>query len=242
MLDTMLSDNDFSTDEDVYLTTVLNSRDNGRDRDNRTYLQANRSGYIEFSYQLGLAYYYSVGSNGDKSSAVGWFQNVIDADMDDLDMGENDEYKYAWQARAQILGRISEYYKNQIGVTNKAGDAEVSYADYWNDLMALFDSDAIGKDNEITDLRLYSEIVTQIYNRTMDFKNEAGISQEDMEQALTDIQARIDAMSIDGNAQAMELAADIENNIGLARKNITAAFAVDSTSGGSQSTEEGGGE
>ena len=76
----------------------------------------------------------------------------------------------------------------------------------------------------------------------MDFKNEAGISQEDMEQALTDIQARIDAMSIDGNAQAMELAADIENNIGLARKNITAAFAVDSTSGGSQSTEEGGGE
>ena len=29
MLDTMLSDNDFSTDEDVYLTTVLNSRDNG---------------------------------------------------------------------------------------------------------------------------------------------------------------------------------------------------------------------
>ena len=49
-------------------------------------------------------------------------------------------------------------------------------------------------------------------------------------------------MSIDGNAQAMELAADIENNIGLARKNITAAFAVDSTSGGSQSTEEGGGE
>lgn len=242
MLDTMLSDNDFSTDEDVYLTTVLNSRDNGRDRDNRTYLQANRSGYIEFSYQLGLAYYYSVGSNGDKSSAVGWFQNVIDADMDDLNMGENDEYKYAWQARAQILGRISEYYKNQIGVTNKAGDAEVSYADYWNDLMALFDSDAIGKDNEITDLRLYSEIVTQIYNRTMDFKNEAGISQEDMEQALTDIQARIDAMSIDGNAQAMELAADIENNIGLARKNITAAFAVDSTSGGSQSTEEGGGE
>ena len=85
-------------DEDVYLTTVLNSRDNGRDRDNRTYLQANRSGYVEFSYQLGLAYYYSVGSSGDKSSAVGWFQNVIDADMDDLDMGENDEYKYAWQA------------------------------------------------------------------------------------------------------------------------------------------------
>ena len=62
MLDTMVSDNVFSSDEDVYLTSVLNSRDNGRDRDNRTYLQANRAGYVEFSYQLGLAYYYSVGN------------------------------------------------------------------------------------------------------------------------------------------------------------------------------------
>lgn len=240
MLDTMLSDNDFSTDEDVYLTTVLNSRDNGRDRDNRTYLQANRSGYVEFSYQLGLAYYYSVGSSGDKSSAVGWFQNVIDADMDDLDMGENDEYKYAWQARAQILGRISEYYKNQIGVTNKAGDAEVSYADYWNDLMSLFDSDAIGQDNVITDLRLYSEIVYQIYSRTVEFKNEAGISQETMEQALTDIESRIAAMPIEGNAQAMELAADIANNIERARKNITATFAGNESASGAAAPQAPG--
>ncbi|MBB5263067.1 serine/threonine-protein kinase [Catenibacillus scindens] len=257
MLDTMVSDNVFSSDEDVYLTSVLNSRDNGRDRDNRTYLQANRAGYVEFSYQLGLAYYYSVGNNGDKSSAVGWFQNVIDADMDSLDMGDNDEYKYAWQARAQILGRISDYYKNKIGVTNKAGDAEVSYADYWNDLMSLFDSDAVGQDNMITDMRLYSEIVFQIYSRTVEFKDEAGISQEEMEQALDAIQSRMDIMAIDGDAQAMELAADIETMIEQARRSITATFATNpnagagsaasqspDSEGGSQEadSEEGGGE
>ncbi len=240
MLEMMVADNDFSTEEDVYLTSVLNSRDNGRDRDNQTYLRENPAGYVEFSYQLGMAYYYSVGSNGDKSSAVGWFQNVIDADMDSLDLGDNNEYKYAWQARAQILGRISDYYKNKIGVTNKAGDAEVSYADYWNDLMALFDSDAVGRDNMITDLRLYSEIVYQIYTRTVEFKNEAGVSREEMEQALTEIEERVASMYIGDDSQAMQLTADISANIERARKNIAAAFDTNSNSLGSADAEEGG--
>lgn len=243
MLSAMLSDNDFSTEEDVTLTTVLNSRENGRPRDNKTYLQANKSGYVEFSYQLGLAYYYSVGSSGDKSSAVGWFKNVTDADMDSLDLGENDAYKYAWQARAQILGKISDYYKNKIGVTNKAGDAEVSYADYWNDLMSLFDSDVAGQDNAVTELRLYNEIVYQIYTRTVEFKNEAGVTREMMEKALDDITARISVMSFDGSTQENELKQMIETNISMARKNIEATFAYDSvTAGGSDETAAGEGE
>ena len=57
MLDTMLSDNELSTDEDVMINTVLDSKDNDRDKDNDTYFKANKSGYIKFSYQLGLAYY-----------------------------------------------------------------------------------------------------------------------------------------------------------------------------------------
>lgn len=227
MLEAMLDDNDFSTQEDVTLISVLNSRDNGRDKDNKTYFQANKSGYVEFSYQLGLAYYYSVGSSGDKSSAVGWFKNVTDADMSQLDMGENDRYKEAWQARAEILGKISSYYKNKIGATNKAGDAEVSYSDYWYDLMALFDSGVAGQDNVITELRLYNEIVYQIYTRTVEFRNEAGISQASMEKALDDITARMSAMLLDNNRQAQELKATIEDNITMARKNIKATFATD---------------
>lgn len=226
MLEAMLDDNDFSTEDDVAMTAVLNSRDNGRDKDNKTYFQANKSGYVQFSYQMGMAYYYSVGSSGDKSSAVGWFKNVTDADMDALDLGDNDRYKEAWQARAQILGNISSYYKNKIGAANKAGDAEVSYSDYWYDLMSLFDSGVAGQDNVITELRLYNEIVYQIYTRTVEFKNEAGISQESMEKALDDISVRMAAMLLDKNRQAQELKMTIESNIEMARKNIKATFAA----------------
>ena len=165
--------------------------------------------------------------------------------MDALDMGENNAYKQSWQARAEILGKISNYYKNKIGVTNKAGDAEVSYADYWNDLMSLFDSDVAGQDNVITELRLYNEIVYQIYTRTVEFKNEAGISRQSMEQALDDITDKMSAMYLDNNRQAQELKNTIENNIDMARKNITATFSGSGENGTDTTTEndaEGGDE
>ena len=238
MLEAMLSDNEFSTDDDVTMISVLNSKYNGRDKDNKTYFQANRSGYVEFSYQLGLAYYYSAGVNGDKSSAVGWFKNVTDADMNSLDFGENDHYKNAWQARAKILGRISDYYKNKIGQMNQMGDSEVSYRDYWDDLMALMDDNVASQDNVVTELRLYNEIVTQIYNRTNEFKDEAGLTQDVMNGALDDIENRMNAMNLDQNRLAEELKTNISATIDGARKNITAAFAYDSVNAG-ESTEGG---
>ena len=78
-----------------------------------------------------------------------------------------------------------------------------------------------------------------------------------MEQALDAIQSRMDIMAIDGDAQAMELAADIETMIEQARRSITATFATNpnagagsaasqspDSEGGSQEadSEEGGGE
>ena len=238
MLDAMLSDNEFSTGDDVTMISVLSSKYNGRDKENKTYFQANRSGYVAFSYQMGLAYYYSAGVNGDKSSAVGWFKNVTDADMDSLDFGENDKYKNAWQARAKILGRISDYYKNKIGQMNQMGDAEVSYRDYWDDLMSLMDDNVASEDNVVTELRLYNEIATQIYNRTNEFKNEAGLTQDVMNGALDEIESRMNAMNLDQNRLAQELKTNIAATIEGARKNITAAFGYDSVNAGG-STEGG---
>ena len=228
ILDTMLEDNDFSTEDDIRLTSILNSRYNNRGQDNKTYFQANKSGYVEFSYQLGLAYYYSVGGSGDKSSAVGWFNNVTAADMSELDFGENNKYKESWQARAKILGKISSYYKNKLGITNQMGDAEVSYLDYWNDLMALMDDGVADKDNIITELRLYNEIVYQIYTRTLEFKNEAGLTEKDMNEALSEISKRLDQMNTSGNQLAKQLVNEIMENMDLAVKNIAATYAAGS--------------
>lgn len=236
MLDTMLSDNELSTDEDVMISTVLDSKDNGRDKDNDTYFKANKSGYIRFSYQLGLAYYYSVGSGGDKASAKGWFRNVTDSDLDSIDLGEDDAEKEAWKARAEILGKICEY-SGKIGVANQAGDEEVSYEDYWYDMMSLVDDDVASRDNVVTELRLYNEIVYQIFNRTTEFRD-AGLQQATMEQALSEIENKLDTMNTGKNRQAEDLKISINDSIQMARRNITSAFASNAMS--KAQTNQGG--
>ncbi len=42
------------------------------------------------------------------------------------------------------------------------GSTQVSYKDYWDDLMGLMSDNIAGQDNVITELRLYNEIVYQI--------------------------------------------------------------------------------
>lgn len=223
MLDTMLQDNELSVEEDMIISTVLDSKENGRNKENSVYFQANKSGFVKFSYQLGLAYYYSVGSGGDKSAARGWFKNVTDADMSSLDMGEEDSEKDAWQARAEILGKISEY-RAKVGVANQAGDEEVSYEDYWYDMLSLVDDQVAERDNVITELRLYNEIVYQIFNQTMEFRD-AGLSQETMRTALSDIQSKLERMNTGKNRQAEDLKQEILGSISAAERNITSAFA-----------------
>ena len=226
ILDTMLADNDFSAADDMMLTSILNSRDNRRNQNNKTYFQTNKSGYVEFSYQLGLAYYYLTGDNGDKASAAGWFYNVTSADMSALDLGDNNDNKGKWKTRAKVLGKISSYYKSRLGVINQMGDAEVSYLDYWNDLMALMAEDVADKDNRITELRLYSEITYQIYRRTTEFKNEAGLSEDEQNAALTEISVRLAQMDTGGNPLAEQLVNEITENIRLAKKNVAAAYSA----------------
>lgn len=223
MLDAMLQDNELSVEEDMIISTVLDSKENGRNKENSVYFQANKSGFVKFSYQLGLAYYYSVGSGGDKSAARGWFKNVTDADMSSLDMGEEDSEKDAWQARAEILGKISEY-RAKVGVANQAGDEEVSYEDYWYDMLSLVDDQVAERDNVITELRLYNEIVYQIFNQTMEFRD-AGLSQETMRTALSDIQSKLERMNTGKNRQAEDLKQEILGSISAAERNITSAFA-----------------
>ncbi|MBO5460384.1 MAG: protein kinase [Ruminococcus sp.] len=235
MLEAMLWDNELSDDEDILLRTTLDSRDNNRNQNNETYLKANKSGYTKFAYQCGLAYYYSTGSSGDKTSAGHWFDIVTEADMEELDMGEDDKDKDAWQARAEILGKICEY-SNKIGMVNQAGDSEVSYSDYWEDMMALMDSDVASRDNVITELRLYNDIVVQTHDHAPDFYA-AGISRNAMEGALADIQDEMNSMNLSNNAQAEELRATIEDNIEMAERVISSLF---TTNMSTNTYEEGG--
>ena len=246
MLDAMLEDNVLSTAEDMEMIGVLNQRDNDRPRDNKSYLEANVTGYIEFSYQMGLAYYFSSENAGDgKQSAIPWFNNVINADMSKLTFYDDDGNLIdtnKWQARATIFGKISSNYKNKLGVINQLGDAEYSYGNYWNDLMALMEADVAGADGIVTELRLYNEIASQIFDKANEFKSEAGLTKNTLNDALDQIETRIANISSTSMKQsriAQELKTDISQTIEGARRNITAAYAYDSVNTINNSTEGG---
>lgn len=227
MLDTMLQDHVLSSEEDIVLRSVMNAKDSGRKQTNEECLKTNEAGYVYYAYERGLAYYYSNEGNSDKTAAKYWFDIVADADMYDLDMGDNNENKDAWQARAEILGKICKY-SNSLGYVNEAGDAEVTYKDYWEDMMALIDQNVADRDNVITELRLYNDIVVQIYEQVQEF-DAAGVTQSTMESTLEDIQSKMDRMNLNNNSQAQELKETVESNIESAKHNISAAFSRNSS-------------
>lgn len=221
LLAAMLSDNTFSLEEDAELTAILNSRSGGRADTNRTLLRTNGAGWVEFCYQLGLAYYYSYEGSDGKSQSVTYFQVVCSADMDSLDLGEYDGFKEAWQARAQILSTIGSA-ANRLGQGSASGDGEYSYGDYWEDLMALFESGAAGQDNVVTEMRLCSEIVVQIYGNAYNFKGD-GVTQKAMEEALDAVEEELATLAITGTT-AQELEAEIRENLSAARRMVSTAF------------------
>lgn len=231
VLEVFMEDYCFSEKEEIWLMTVINSTEHGRTQSNRFCLRHNQSGYVEFSYQLGLTYYYYAGSGGDRAAAAGWFKNVEDADLSILDFGENNLYKQAWKARAAILGRIGSHYKNKLGVVNKAGDLQASYRDYWYDLMELFYSGLALQDNMVTQLRLYNEIVYEIFTWTREFKDQGGITKAAMTQVLKDLMARLEDMDKAPTETAMvkQLKCTIKEDIKLAERNIKAVYGEENT-------------
>lgn len=224
VLEAVGTDNDFTAEEDSYITSLLSSRDNDRSQDNKTLFQKNEGGYVRFAYNLGMLYYYSEGSGQNKTSAGGWFDVVSRTDLGSLDLGDDDDKKNAWQTRATILGKISAY-NSRIGQTNQAGDAQITYMDYWQDLMALMADDIAGQDNVVTELRLHNEIVYQICTHYDAFK-EAGVTKEEMQTTLQTIRQAADNAKTNDNQAAKELKQEINDALIIGDKQIQAAFAA----------------
>ena len=239
MLEEMIATDGFDSTDDATITSVLYSKYNDRDQDNNTYFQANRSGYTYFAYELGCAYYTANGGSGDKASAAGWFQIVNEADLDSMEFeieGTTVD-KTQMRAMSEILGRICNYYKsNSIGKVNELGMGEYTYGEYWTDLMALLDGDVASDANVMMELKLYNEIVYQIYTRTVEFKTEAGLTAQELNEALDKVQNKLDRVDSKSNSIPQTIM-EIEDNISMARKNITATFTsnaviTNSTEGG----------
>ena len=212
----LLDDGEMSSDEDKTLHAILYGTSEGRSHQNLDYLKSNKKEYGEIAYQLGIAYFYYYGSNGDKASAATWFQDAQNYELSDA----------KHMKKAQLLGKVAGYY-NDLKKENKDGDSAVSYLDYWNDLSELTDGNLVDEDNATTALRMYNEMVNQIVTNARKFK-EAGVSKNEMEKKLDSIQKHIDSevksASDAGSERITSLIATIEENMELAEQAIGNAY------------------
>ena len=130
--------------------------------------------------------------------------------------------------RAGKLGQIAEYY-GRIGMANKAGDAAISYRDYWEDLIVMAEGDIAGVDNITTALMVYKELVYQIYNRASLFRS-AGVERQELLDELEAVGQLLETKLLipeDGNQERNrllmeELLSDLER----AKRQVDAAFLV----------------
>lgn len=175
----LMDDNVLTSEENGKLREVLIGKKSGDSMSfQERFRQENPVGYVRFAYEAGLAYYYRFEEKGNKKNAKLYFEYVKEYGL------ENGLEKNK-VARAKKLYEISSYY-SQIGIPDAAGDEDISYGDYWEDLVEISKGNLVKEDNQKTALVVYREMATQIVTNTVNFRK-AGISEKQMEEEIKDI-------------------------------------------------------
>lgn len=221
ILETLTEDGYLDAEEDVYFRNILA----GVAADGETYdenFQRNEEEYSDFAYEVGKTYWYNYAvyneetqqfdSQKSYSLAARWFEKVRESD---------DSIQAAKYANAQIYARMGKYY-SQLGKVDQAGDAQINFSTYWNDLISLFNGH---ESNAITKLYLNKEIVGQIIQNATHYKDE-GIERAELEEMLTEVQQDISKIQVDELNKEIydEQISKIKENISTAMKAINAAY------------------
>ena len=168
----------FTQEEDVQMKEILGYTGSGN-RTNESYLESNQEAYDEFSFQMGLAYFYYYGEEGNKPMSQSWFETAAESDSLEPNKVE----------RAKRFAKIAGYSQG-LDTRDLAGDSEVSYADYWTDMVELTSGDLTAIDNEQTALVMYKEMVYQIYKNALNFR-QAGVTEREMMDELQNIRSTL---------------------------------------------------
>ena len=207
-----LADGVFAKDEAEEMTKVLGMTGQGRSAANEQYLEETKE-YASFAYEMGLAYYYYYEGTGNKPMAEPWLKAAA----------EGKALSEAQAGRASRLAKIAGYYA-RIGRVNLAGDAEVSYKDFWNDFAALTDGNIKAIDNAKTACVTYQELTYQIRMHAREFRD-AGVPEEEILQKLTEIAERLQTdFSEEEKESYRELIDSITDNIQNAGAAVSVAY------------------
>lgn len=209
--DTFLEDQLLTREESARLRAVLIDYGDGKRTNEERFLE-NPEGYGRFAYAAGLAYYYKFQEKSNKKYARGYLE--IAAASETLAKEQRE--------RAKKLSVIADYYA-RVGLPDEAGDASVTYRDYWEDLTAVSAGNLVEADNERTALVMYQELVSQMVSRAARFR-EDGVKKEEMEEQLWLIRSHLDTdFQAVGGRTAEELR-KLKQELNQAEKRINSAY------------------
>jgi serine/threonine-protein kinase len=173
-----LEDGVLQLEESDQLREILSIRDE-KGRLSETYFRENESGYADFSYQVGVSYFYKYEDKNNKKNARKYFETA----------SKSESIEEKKRIRAERLLVISEYY-SKIGLLDEAGDVLITYRNYWDDLTAASEGNLVETDNERTAIVMYEELLGVIITKTAEFQ-EAGVRKEEMLKQIENIKQHL---------------------------------------------------
>lgn len=210
-----LDDDTFTSEESEDLRNILIQYGNGSETNEHVF-QKNEEEYDHFAYEAGIAYYYYLEGGNNKKNAKGYFETAK----------ESEHLTQQQVNRATRLYKIAEYY-SKIGVPDETGDANVTYRNYWDDLVELSAGNLVEIDNANTALIMYRELTAQIVSHATEFKND-GVTKSEMEDQLENIRSHLksDFDSLDETSKSLIAASreKLEEAIELAERVIRSTY------------------
>lgn len=210
--DVFLKDGNFTQEEASRLTSVVGYKQGSKTIQD-IFKETNQSGYENFAYKMGLAYFYYYENDGNKQLSKPWFE--IAKDSTTIEEKEKE--------RAKKFYQIADYYI-QSGNINKAGDVDVDYKDFYKQLIEVSTGDIAKKDNVKTALVVYRELTFQLNVNGLNFYN-AGIDAKDIEQQLDTISDKAKELKSEKlKEDEEEMLSEIMSNIEATRKNLSTVY------------------
>ncbi len=211
-----LEDGGFSAEEELLFREILNERKAGG-KTFLEYLESEKGQYRRAAYGIGQAYFYDYEEVDGKRASLRWLLAAAEAEPGE-GLSEREVF------RARILSKIAEYYDG-LDIQRKNGDTEASYGEYWDDLRAISDQEVERRDNRTTALLADRELTVQLALRVEQFKK-AGVSRDSMEEALSDVEKRMEKwdQEKEGSEYEAGLRQEVKDGLSAAKRALEAAF------------------
>ena len=129
---------------------------------NKAHFDSKDPEWVILDYKIGIALYFQSEKQISGSQAAVWFQNVEEADMQRMNLGEYDARKYIWQKRAAIFKRWSMVEADG----ENQEEAEKINRQFWRDADLLLDDDFYPEE-VIWELEMYDRILSRMMGELM---------------------------------------------------------------------------